>query len=420
MREATSQEAVRCPEMQKIFVPAESESGKCFVLKSRLPHLIKEKKIRKFRRSSEWLDIDADQRKTDPGGYKGPERRLNSIVDWTLFAQSIEKQLQRGHSLEAILGYGERAKEVALKLGNVAKTDLSVLIQGETGTGKGIAALVLHQLSKRRNHPFIRVDCGTIPPTLIESELFGHEKGSFTGAIRKKPGRFQVANGGTIFLDEIANLSLEMQTRLLGFLEERVVNSVGGTRSVKLDVRIISATNADLVGQIRKYPFREDLFYRLNEFEIQMPSLRERSDDLFYLATKFVMIANVELEKNIYGFSEGAIDFLSGYEWNGNIRELKNMIKRAALLADEVIEVEHLLGKAREGEADLSLDNFLENALVKARPLHEINEMIRAVVEKKIIERVYEQSGRNKKKTCEALGIDYSTLFRKMKERTIQ
>ncbi len=186
-------------------------------------------------------------------------------------------------------------------------------------------------------------------------------------------------------------------------------------------MRIISATNADLVGQIRKYPFREDLCYRLNEFEIQMPSLKERSDDLFYLASKFVMMANVELEKNIFGFSEEAIDFLTGYEWNGNIRELKNLIKRAALLAEGVIEVEHLLGEAGEREGSVSsLDRCLENAFLKARPLHEINDLIRKVVEKKIIGRVYEQSHRNKKKTCEALGIDYSTLFRKIKEHLIQ
>jgi len=365
------------------------------------------------------LDIDADQRKKAPGGYRGPERRLDNSVDWTLFPLSVEEQLHRGHSLEAILGYGQRAQEIVLKLKNVAKTDLSVLIQGETGTGKGVAALILHKLSKRRNKPFIKVDCGAIPPTLIESELFGYERGSFTGAFKKKPGRFEMANGGTIFLDEIANLSLEMQTRLLGFLEERVVSSIGGVTSVKLDVRIITATNADLLGQIRKYPFREDLFYRLNEFEIQMPSLKERLDDLFYLAAKFVTMANAELEKSIFGFTEGAVDFLSGYEWSGNIRELKNFIKRATLLADEVIEVEHLSNKGYEGGASVSLDGCLENAFLKGHPLHEINEMIRTMVEKRIIERVYEQSCRNKKKTSEALGIDYSTLFRKMKEHGI-
>ena len=407
--------------MHRMFLPAEDERGKsCFVLKNYLTDLIRERKIRRFRRSSEWLDIDADQRKKAPGGYRGPERRLDNSVDWTLFPLSVEEQLHRGHSLEAILGYGQRAQEIVLKLKNVAKTDLSVLIQGETGTGKGVAALILHKLSKRRNKPFIKVDCGAIPPTLIESELFGYERGSFTGAFKKKPGRFEMANGGTIFLDEIANLSLEMQTRLLGFLEERVVSSIGGVTSVKLDVRIITATNADLLGQIRKYPFREDLFYRLNEFEIQMPSLKERLDDLFYLAAKFVTMANAELEKSIFGFTEGAVDFLSGYEWSGNIRELKNFIKRATLLADEVIEVEHLSNKGYEGGASVSLDGCLENAFLKGHPLHEINEMIRTMVEKRIIERVYEQSCRNKKKTSEALGIDYSTLFRKMKEYGIQ
>ena len=333
---------------------------------------------------------------------------------------SIEEQLHKGHSLEAILGYGQRIQEIILKLESVAETDLSVLIQGETGTGKGIAALILHKLSKRRNHPFIKVDCGAIPPTLIESELFGYERGSFTGAFKKKPGRFEMANGGTIFLDEIANLSLEMQTKLLGFLEERVVSSIGGVKFVKLDVRIISATNADLLSQVRKYPFREDLFYRLNEFEIQMPSLRDRVDDLFYLAAKFVTMANVELEKNIFGFTEGALDFLSEYEWSGNIRELKNFIKRATLLADDVIELEHLSSNGHEGGTRLTLDGCLENAFLKGRQLHDINELIRSMAERRIIERVYEQSCRNKKKTSEILGIDYSTLFRKMKEYGIE
>jgi transcriptional regulator with PAS, ATPase and Fis domain len=260
------------------------------------------------------------------------------------------------------------------------------------------------------------VDCGTIPPTLIESELFGYEKGSFTGAFKSKPGKFHLARGGTIFLDEIANLSLEMQTRLLGFLEDRVVNSVGGVSPTKVDVRVISATNADLADQIRGHQFREDLFYRLNEFEIQIPPLRERPDDIFYLAAKFLLMANAELLKNISGFSEGAIDFLSGYPWNGNIRELKNTVKRATLVAEELIEVEHLSSHApKEGPVE-SLDSCLENGFVKGHSLHEINEMIRKATERRVIERVYKQSNGNKKKTCGALGIDYSTLFRKMKE----
>jgi transcriptional regulator with PAS, ATPase and Fis domain len=403
--------------MHGLLVPAKRESDTpYFVLKNSLEHLIRERKVQQIRRSNGWLAVDGDQRRKGEDGYLGPERRVCRIVDCALFPLSIEEQLHRGLPVEAILGYGRRAREVAAKLKSVANTNLSVLIQGKTGTGKGVAALILHALSNRRDKPFIRVDCGAIPPTLIESELFGYEKGSFTGAFRSKPGRFQLANGGTILLDEIANLSLDMQTRLLGFLEERVVNSIGGVNSIRLDVRVISATNADLVEQIRTYQFREDLFYRLNEFEIDMPPLKERADDIFYLATKFLATANAELGKHVFGFSQEAIDFLSGHDWSGNIRELKNIIKKAALFANEVIEAEHLLSSAREGGPAASLDGLLENAFVKGLALPAINDVIREAVEKKIIERVYEQSHKNKKKTCEALGIDYSTLYRKMKE----
>ena len=400
-----------------ILVPAKAEGGKeYFVLKKNLPHWIRERRIERFRRSEGWLDIDNDQRKNEESRYNGAERRGGSVFDWTLFSEPIEQQLRKGQPVEAILGYGEKARETAFKVKSVARTDLSVLIQGKTGTGKGVVALILHELSKRKDRPFIRVDCGTIPPTLIESELFGYEKGAFTGAFRSRLGRFQLANGGTVFLDEIANLSMDMQTRLLGFLEERVVNSIGGVGPVKLDVRIISATNADLAAQIRSYRFREDLYYRLNEFEISTPSLRERCDDIFYLATKFLLIANAELEKNIFGFSEGAIDFLSEYDFNGNIRELKNLIKRAALLAEEVIEAEHFASNVDSGERTESLDTCLENAFVKGHSIHEITEMLRKIAEKKIILRMYEQYCGNKKKTSEALRIDYSTLFRKMRE----
>jgi transcriptional regulator with PAS, ATPase and Fis domain len=407
--------------MHETLLPTENERGKTyFILKKYLPQLISDRKIQKFRRSSGWVPVDADERRRDPGGYHGPERRVTSSGDWTMFPLSVEEQLHRGHSLEAVLGYGERAQQIVLQLRNVAKTNLSVLIQGKTGTGKGVAALILHELSNRKHGPFIKVDCGAIPPSLIESELFGYEKGSFTGAFASKPGRFQMANGGTILLDEITNLSMDMQTRLLGFLEERIVSSIGGVKSVKLDVRIISATNADLAERIRKYEFREDLYYRLNEFEIFMPSLRERSDDLFYLATKFLMMANVELEKNVVGFSEGVIDFFSGNQWSGNIRELKNCIKRAALTADELIEVEHLANRSREGESNVSLDSCLENAFIKGYSLHEITEMITQIAERRIIGRVYDQFHGNKKRTCEALGIDYSTLYRKMKGYDLQ
>ena len=410
--------------MHTVLVQAKSESGKVlFVLKNSLDHLMKERKIQKFRRSSGWIGEEGwsnkDQRKGDPTEYHGPERRFCRTVDWSLFPLSIREQLRRGLSAEAILGYGQRAQEIALKLKSVTNTNLTVLLQGKTGSGKGVAGLILHELSKRKNGPFIKVDCGAIPPTLIESELFGFQKGSFTGAFKSKPGRFQLANGGTIFLDEISNLSMDMQTRLLGFLEERVVNSIGGTSPIKLDVRVVSASNADLVDRARRNEFREDLLYRLSEFQIDLPPLKDRSDDIFYLATKFLWAANDELKKNVFGFSEKAIDFLSSYDWSGNIRELRNLIRRATLFADEVIEVEHLLSHAREGETGGSLDGCLENAFVKGLSLHEINDVIRKVAERMNIERVYEQPGKNKTRACEALGIDYSTLYRKIKEYAI-
>ena len=407
--------------MHGLLVPAKSESDSpYFVLKNHLEQLIKKRVILQFRRANGWVAAEEDQRRGERIAYHGPEKRASRLLDTSLFPLPIEEQLRRGLAVEAILGYGQKAHEVAEKLRSVARTNLSVLIEGKTGTGKGVAAVILHGLSKRKDKPFIRVDCGAIPPTLIESELFGHEKGSFTGAFRSKPGRFQLANGGTIFLDEIANLSLEMQTRLLGFLEEHVVNSIGGVNSVRLDVRVVSATNADLLDHIRRYLFREDLFYRLNEFEIKMPSLEERADDIYYLATKFLMIANTELGKQVFGFSQAAIDFLSSHTWKGNVRELKNMIKKATLFASDVIEPEHLLGDAHDPQQAASLDALLENEFMKGLNLSAINEVIRKAAERRIIERVYHQSQGNKRKTCGILGIDYSTLYRKIKEHGLE
>jgi transcriptional regulator with PAS, ATPase and Fis domain len=340
--------------MYRTLVPAKSRSGVTYlVLKSSLKQLIRNGKIQQFCRSNGWIDVNVDQRKQDKIGYTGPERRVCKIVDFSLFPLSIKEQLRRTHSVEMVLGYGQRAREIVLEAKIAAKTDLSILIQGKTGTGKEIVALMIHELSKRKYKPFIKMNCGA-PPALIESELFGYERGSLTGAFQGKPGRLRLANGGTILLEEIESLSLYMQKRLLGFLEERTVTSSDGARSVKVDVRIVSTTKCNLMDQIRANNFREDLFYRLNEFEIHMPPLRERSDDIFYLATKFLCMANAELGKSVFGFSEAAIDFLSQRDWSGNILELENAIKRAILLADEVIEVEHLWHGNRIAETGAS------------------------------------------------------------------
>jgi len=323
--------------MYPTLVPVKNTSGTtCLVLKSSLDHLISTGKIHRVRRSNGWVNLNSDQRAHD-GEYNGPERRACQLLDFSLFSLPIEEQLRRTDSVEMILGYGERAREVVLETETAAKSDLSVLIRGKTGTGKEIVALMIHALSKRKDKRFIKVDCGA-PPALIEHRLFGYTKRSPATA----QSWLRLAHGGTIFLDKIESLGPSVQKRLLGFLDERAVRSKGGARSVKVDVRIVSATTGNPMEQIWNGAFREDLFYRLNEFEIHMPPLRERSDDIPYLAAKFLCMANAEAGKSIFGFSEEAIDFLSQHDWSGNIRELRNCINRALLTADEVIERQHL------------------------------------------------------------------------------
>ncbi|CAN2042844.1 Sigma-54-dependent Fis family transcriptional regulator [Candidatus Magnetomoraceae bacterium gMMP-15] len=402
--------------MMKNLIAVKFPDGRSyFILKSVLQNLINAKKIKKFLRSNGWVDVETDQRKAY-SKYSGPEKRkIDNELDHDIYLLTIREQLNKNHSLENILGYGKRIHKTILSMKQVAKTNLSVLLQGETGTGKGVIAFLIHELSKRKCKPFITVDCGAISETLIENELFGHEKGAFTGAFQKKIGKFEVANGGTIFLDEIANIPLNMQTKILCCLEEKIIYPVGGVKPVKLNIRIISATNSNLSKEVKNSNFRNDLYYRLNEFEIYIPSLRERSEDIFFLAGKFLTIANLKLEKNVLGFSEEALEFISQYNWNGNIREMKNVINKAALLADGIINIEHFSHDIYENEKILSLDHYLENAFIKGCSLNEIVSKIKSETEKIIIQRVYEQSGRNKKKTAKILGIDYSTLYRKMK-----
>ena len=270
--------------MYPTLVPAKSRSGTTYlVLKSSLDRLMSTEKIHQLRRSAGWITIDTEQRKQETVSYTGPERRACQLVDFSLFSLPVEEQLRRTDSLEMILGYGERTRELLLETKAAAKTDLSVVIRGKTGTGKEILALMIHALSNRKDKPFIKVDCGA-PPALIEQRLFGSKRGSVQG----EPGRIRLAHGGTIFLDKIETLSLSLQRRLVGFLEERMVPSSDGARSVKVDVRIVSATTGNLMDQIWNDTFREDLYYRLNEFEIRMPSLRERVDDIPLLVEHFV------------------------------------------------------------------------------------------------------------------------------------
>ena len=231
-----------------------------------------------------------------------------------------------------IEGVSPASKRLSKFINLVAPTDMSVLIMGESGTGKEVVAKSIHLKSERRNKPFIAVDCGAIPKEIASSEFFGHVKGSFTGAISDKKGHFEEANGGTIFLDEVGNLSYENQIQLLRALQERRIKPIGSSKEIDVDIRVLAATNEDLLAAVNKGEFREDLYHRLNEFSIKVPSLNERKDDLMIFASHFLEKANEKLHKNVQGFTEKAVQKMLLYTWSGNLRELSNTVKRAALL----------------------------------------------------------------------------------------
>jgi two-component system nitrogen regulation response regulator GlnG len=240
------------------------------------------------------------------------------------------------------MGPSDAIQRITSEVNRVAESDFAVVIIGETGSGKELIARAIHEASSRSKAPFTAIDCGAIPETLLESELFGHEKGAFTGADAQKRGKFELAEGGTLFLDEISNMPLGSQAKLLRVLQEKKVYRVGGTNPININVRILVASNRDLHELSESGSFRKDLFYRLNEFSIIVPPLRERKEDIPYLAKKFLDTANLELRKNVKGFSESALNVLFNYNWPGNVRELRSTIRRATLLADDMISEKQL------------------------------------------------------------------------------
>ena len=313
-------------------------------------------------------------------------------------AKPVEKQSGSGGTEEPsfLEGQSEAARQLYSYVKLVAPTNMSVLINGASGTGKEYVAKRIHQLSKRADKPFVAIDCGAIPKELAASEFFGHKKGSFTGAIEDKVGAFVEADGGTIFLDEIGNLSYDVQIQLLRVLQERRVKPIGTTSDVKVDVRLIAATNEDLKAAIASGSFREDLYHRINEFTIYMPRLCERGEDILLFANFFLDQANRELEKPVPGFRPDAMEQISRYPWPGNLREMRNTVMRAALLAQGgPIGVEHL-------GLDLGVDR-------QTRVLHDPDSE-RA----KIVAALQRCSG-NKSKAAEMLGIDRKTLYNKLK-----
>ena len=247
---------------------------------------------------------------------------------------SLKKELKGKYTFDNIIGTSRPMQEIFSIMERVVNSDSTVLITGDSGTGKELVAKALHYNGPRKENPFVAINCAAIPSELLESELFGHVKGSFTGAVANKPGKFEQANTGTMFLDEIGSMSMALQGKLLRVLQEKEIERVGGAKPMKIDVRIISATNTDLEKAVRKGLFRDDLFYRLNVIPIHLPSLKDRAEDIPMLAAHFIGKYNEKLKKGIKGLASGVMDYLVAYEWPGNIRELENVIERAVTLTD--------------------------------------------------------------------------------------
>ena len=312
-------------------------------------------------------------------------------------------------SLEWLFGKSEIMRNVIHQIRQVAGSDFSVIIQGETGTGKSVVAQTIHNLSKRAKQQFQSVDVGVIPENLIESELFGHEKGAFTGADKKRIGFFEIAHGGTIFIDELENMTLQLQSKLLRVVEEKKIYSIGNSKPVDIDVRIIAATNSDIKQSVREKRFREDLFFRLSEFIITVPKLKDRIEDIPFMAMKFFTKAALELGKQMREIDTEAIGLLQRYSWPGNVRELKNVIRRAVLLSrDDVIrtgDIEFLIEETQNGQDHVPL-----------LPLKEITARVTRDAEKQAIRHILILTKGNKTKAASILKVDYKTLLTKIKE----
>ena len=305
-----------------------------------------------------------------------------------------------------IEGKSEQARRLHEYINLVAPTSMSILIHGTSGTGKEHIAKLIHEKSNRKNAPFIAVDCGAIPKELAASEFFGHLKGSFTGAFANKTGHFMAANGGTLFLDEIGNLSYEIQMQLLRALQEKKIKPIGSNKEVDVDIRIICATNEDLKNALDNNMFREDLYHRINEFSIQVPSLCERKEDIILFANHFLDLSNEELNKNVVGFTPEVLKIFQSYGWPGNLRQMKNAIKRATLLAKEslISELElpsELLNK--------ETDKWNESAALRDE-----------TYEKRQILNALKESNNNKSQAAALLRVDRKTLYNKMKLYNIE
>jgi len=338
----------------------------------------------------------------------------------------IQRQNSPGHT---IVGNSRTMQEVYKTLGRIAMSDVTVLVTGESGTGKELIARAVHSNSSRLGKPFIAINCAAIPHDLLESELFGHERGAFTGATERKAGKFEQAEGGTLFLDEIGDMPLELQAKLLRVLQEKEITRTGGTQSLPVDVRIVAASNQNLMDMVRDKTFREDLFYRLNVVPIELPPLRERKEDLPELTNFFLQRARQEMGVRVDGVSDKALQLLQQHRWPGNVRELENLIKRASLLtANQVLQpadFTSLNGTVTVAQQAESLESLVANKLqaslanMNLGELNNLYAMVLEQVERPLINIILQQTRGNQVRSAEILGINRNTLRKKIKELRI-
>ncbi|MBA3514331.1 MAG: sigma-54-dependent Fis family transcriptional regulator [Pyrinomonadaceae bacterium] len=324
----------------------------------------------------------------------------------------LREEWSRRYGFPRIIGESEAIKRTVAETQRVAQTEATVLLLGESGTGKELFALAVHHLSNRRDKPFVAINCAAIPETLIENELFGHERGSFTGASERRQGKFELASEGTVFLDEIGELPLAVQGKLLRAIEEKMIDRIGGRAPVPVNVRVVSATNRDLQTAVESGEFRRDLFFRIAVFPLEIPPLRERGDDIVLLAKHFAAQLGKELRGREASLSDTALAALRAHSWPGNVRELENAIERACILTDTMVLQPADLGLMRRGgeesEALRSID--------LSGTLSEVGQRALRFVERgKIVEALKNNSG-NKSLTAEELGVSYKTLLSKIKD----
>lgn len=336
-----------------------------------------------------------------------------------LEVQELRKQAGKNKSLTltAQMGMSPQIREVIDRVEVVASSNFTVLVLGETGTGKELVAQAIHQLSNRHRRPFVALDCGAIPEHLLETELFGHERGAFTGAERRKEGRFRLADGGTCFLDEVGNLSMALQAKLLRVLESREVQAVGADRATPLDVRFVGATNDDLHERATQGKFRSDLYFRLAQYTIRLPPLRERVEDIPYLTQRFIEEAGIELRRPVQAIVPEALELFRRYTWPGNVRELRNVVRQAVLESKELaIRVETVSAALSQSESPPAA----AAVRLKGQSLREIATNAAEAAERQAITEALEASSGNKSRAAKELKTDFKTLHLKMKHLGIR